>query len=171
MDRLLFFQDCLLSTVDKANSTMHFLPPFLNLMKTTLAKKENIQRKWYVVDATGQTLGRLSVKIANILRGRDKPTYTPHVDTGDFVIVTNAEKIAVTGKKEDQKTYMFYTGWVGNEHYKTLANFREKKPDFIIRHSVKGMMPKNNLGRQMFRKLKVYTGANHPHEAQEPIAL
>ena len=140
-------------------------------MKTTLAKKENVQRKWYVVDATGQTLGRLSVKIANILRGRDKPIYTPHVDTGDFVIVTNAEKIAVTGKKENQKTYMFYTGWVGNEHYKTLADFREKRPDFIIRHAIKGMLPRNNLGRQMLRKLKVYTGPNHPHEAQEPIAL
>lgn len=140
-------------------------------MKTTLAKKETVQRKWYVVDATGQTLGRLSVKIANILRGRDKPTYTPHVDTGDFVIITNAEKIAVTGKKEQNKTYMFYTGWVGNEYYRTLGDFREKRPDFILRHAIKGMMPRNNLGRQMFRKLKVYAGPNHPHEAQEPIAL
>ena len=98
-------------------------------MKTTLAKKENVQRKWYVVDAAGQNLGRLSVKIANILRGRDKPTYTPHVDTGDFVIIINAEKIAVTGKKEEQKNYMFYTGWVGNEYYRTLADFREKRPE------------------------------------------
>ena len=140
-------------------------------MKTTLAKKENVQRKWYVVDATGQTLGRLSVKIANILRGRDKPIYTPHVDTGDFVIVINTEKVAVSGKKESQKKYMFYTGWVGNEYHRTLADFREKRPDFIIRHSVKGMLTRNNLGRQMLRKLKVYTGPNHPHEAQEPIAL
>ena len=140
-------------------------------MKTTLAKKENVQRKWYVVDAAGQTLGRLSVKIANILRGKDKPIYTPHVDTGDFVIVINTEKIAVSGKKEEQKTYMFYSGWVGNEKYRTLGDFREKRPDFIIRHAVKGMLPRNNLGRQMLRKLKVYVGPNHPHEAQEPIAL
>lgn len=140
-------------------------------MKTTLAKKETVQRKWYVVDATGQTLGRLSVKIANILRGRDKPIYTPHVDTGDFVIVTNVEKIAVTGKKENQKTYMFYTGWVGNEYHRTLADFREKRPDFIMRHAIKGMLPRTNLGRQMLRKLKLYEGPNHPHEAQEPIAL
>ncbi|MCB1120083.1 MAG: 50S ribosomal protein L13 [Verrucomicrobiae bacterium] len=140
-------------------------------MKSTLAKKEEVQRKWYVVDATGQTLGRLSVKIANILRGRDKPTYTPHVDTGDFVIVINAEKIAVTGKKEEQKKYMFYTGWVGNEYYRNLADFRDRKPEFIIQHAVKGMMPRNNLGRQMLRKLKIYSGSSHPHEAQEPIAL
>jgi len=140
-------------------------------MKTTLAKKEDVQRNWYVVDAAGQNLGRLSVEIANILRGRNKPTYTPHVDTGDFVIVINAEKVAVTGKKEEQKKYMFYTGWVGNEYHKTLGEFREKRPDFIIRHSVKGMMPRNNLGRQMLRKLKVYVGPTHPHEAQEPVAL
>ncbi len=140
-------------------------------MKTTLAKKEAVQRKWYVVDATGQNLGRLSVKIANILRGRNKPTYTPHVDTGDFVIVTNIEKIAVTGKKEEQKTYMFYSGWMGNEKYRTLADFREKRPEFILKHSIKGMMPRNNLGRQMLRKLKLHVGPEHPHTAQEPIAL
>ncbi len=140
-------------------------------MKTTLAKKETVQRKWYIVDASGQTLGRMSVKIADTLRGRGKPIYTPHVDTGDFVIVTNAEKVAVTGKKEEQKQYMFYTGWVGNEKYRNLADFRARRPDFIIRHAVKGMLPKNNLGRQMLRKLKVYKGPQHPHEAQEPTPL
>lgn len=140
-------------------------------MKTTLARKETVQRKWYVVDASGQTLGRLAVRIADTLRGRGKPIYTPHVDTGDFVIVTNAEKVVVTGRKEDQKLYMFYTGWVGNEKYRSLADFRARRPNFIIHHAVKGMLPKNNLGRLMLRKLKIYSGPEHPHKAQEPIPL
>lgn len=140
-------------------------------MKTTLVRKETVQRKWYVVDATGQTLGRLAVRIADTLRGRGKPIYTPHVDTGDFVIVTNADKVVVTGRKEDQKQYMFYTGWVGNEKYRNLADFRARRPNFIIHHAVKGMLPKNNLGRLMLRKLKIYSGPEHPHKAQEPIPL
>ena len=140
-------------------------------MKTTLARKETVQRKWYIVDASGQTLGRLAVRIADTLRGRGKPIYTPHVDTGDFVIVTNAEKVVVTGRKEDQKLYMFYSGWVGNEKYRSLADFRARRPNFIIHHAVKGMLPKNNLGRLMLRKLKIYSGPEHPHKAQEPIPL
>ncbi|MCC5789269.1 MAG: 50S ribosomal protein L13 [Opitutales bacterium] len=140
-------------------------------MKSTLAKKETTQPKWYIVDATDQVLGRLSVKIANILRGRHRPIYTPHVDTGDFVIVINAEKIRLTGKKDSQKEYMFFSGYVGGESYRSVAEYREKNPAFIIEHAVKGMLPKNRLARQMLKKLKVYGGSEHPHEAQEPEAL
>lgn len=140
-------------------------------MKTYLAKKETVEPKWYVIDATGEVLGRLSVKIANILRGRNKPTYTPHVDTGDFVVVINADKIALTGKKEDQKRYMFYSGYVGGESYRSVPHMRENKPAFIIEHAVKGMLPKNRLARQMLKKLKVYGGSEHPHEAQNPTAI
>lgn len=140
-------------------------------MKTFLAKKETVEPKWYVVDASGQVLGRLSVKIANILRGRHKPTYTPHVDTGDFVVVINADKIQLTGKKEEQKQYMFYSGYVGGESYRSVAQMREKKPEFLIEHAVKGMLPKNRLARQMLKKLKVYGGSEHPHEAQEPTPI
>jgi len=137
-------------------------------MKTTLAKKEEVTRKWFVVDATDLVLGRMSVRIANILRGRNKATFTPHVDTGDFVIVINANKIRVTGKKEDQKEYMFYSGYMGNEKYIKLSEFRERKPEFIIHHSVKGMLPKNKLAAGMLKRLKVYGGSEHPHAAQEP---
>lgn len=140
-------------------------------MTTTLAKKETVQPKWYVVDATDQILGRLSVKIANILRGRHRPTYTPHVDTGDFVIVINADKIRLTGKKDEQKTYMFYSGYVGGESYRKVSDFRANRPAFIIEHSVKGMLPKNRLARQMLSKLKVYGGSEHPHDAQNPEVL
>lgn len=140
-------------------------------MKTFLAKKETVEPKWYIVDASDQVLGRLSVKIANILRGRNKPTYTPHVDTGDFVVVINADKVALTGKKEEQNSYMFYSGYVGGESYRSLAQMREKKPAFIIEHAVKGMLPKNRLARQMFKKLKVYGGSKHPHEAQNPTPI
>ena len=140
-------------------------------MKTTLPKKEELERKWFVVDASDKVLGRMSVKIADILRGRHKPIYTPHMDTGDFVVVVNAEKVAVTGNKEEQKLYMFYSGYVGNEKYRSLADFREKRPDFIIEHAVKGMLPKNRLARQMLKKLKIYAGPDHPHEAQNPETL
>src|SRR5690606_28777889 len=140
-------------------------------MKTFLAKKETVQRNWYVVDASDQVLGRLAVKIANILRGRNKPTYTPHVDTGDFVVVINANKVALTGKKEEQKKYMFYSGYVGGESYRSIPEMRERRPDFIIQHAVKGMLPKNRLARQMLKKLKVYGGPDHPHESQQPISL
>lgn len=140
-------------------------------MKTFLARKETVEPKWFVVDASGLVLGRLSVKIANILRGRHKPTYTPHVDTGDFVVVINADKIALTGKKEDQKQYMFYSGYVGGESYRSVPHMRENKPAFIIEHAVKGMLPKNRLARQMIKKLKVYGGATHPHSSQEPTTI
>lgn len=137
-------------------------------MKTTLAKKETVTRNWYVVDATDQVLGRLSVRIANVLRGKHRATFTPHVDTGDFVIVVNADKIRVTGKKEQDKEYMFYSGWMGGVKHRSLGDFRKNKPEFIIQHSVKGMLPKNRLAAGMLKRLKVYAGSEHPHEAQEP---
>ena len=137
-------------------------------MKTYLAKKEEVTPKWFVVDAKDQTLGRLSVKIANVLRGRHRPTYTPHTDTGDFVVVINADKVAVSGKKEDQKKYMFYSGYFGNEKYINVADMRVRKPEFIIWNAVKGMLPKNRLGRAQLKKLRIYAGENHPHEAQTP---
>ena len=140
-------------------------------MKTTLAKAETTTHDWKIVDATDQILGRLAVSIANALRGRNKPTYTPHVDTGDYVIVTNADKIKLTGKKEEQKKYMFYSGYMGNEKYRSGADFREKRPEFIIANAVKGMLPKNKLSSAMLKKLKVYRGEEHPHEAQKPTPL
>tara|TARA_A100001015_G_C15042944_1_gene741119 strand:+ start:2009 stop:2437 length:429 start_codon:yes stop_codon:yes gene_type:complete len=140
-------------------------------MKTTLAKPETTTHDWKIVDATDQILGRLAVQIANALRGRNKPTYTPHVDTGDYVIVTNAEKVKLTGSKEEQKKYMFYSGYMGNEKYRSVADFREKRPEFIITNAVKGMLPKNKLASQMLTKLKVYRGSEHPHEAQKPSPL
>ncbi len=140
-------------------------------MKSYLAKPADVQRKWYLIDASNEVLGRLAVKIANILRGRNKPTYTPHVDTGDFVIVINADKIQLTGKKEKQKKYMFYSGWMGNERYRTVEQMRESKPTFILEHAVKGMLPKNRLARQMIKKLKIHAGTDHPHAAQKPEPL
>jgi large subunit ribosomal protein L13 len=137
-------------------------------MKTFLAKKEDVQPTWFVVDASGQPLGRLAVRVANVLRGRHKPTYTPHVDTGDFVVVLNAEKVVLTGKKEEQNEYMFFNGYVGGERHRSLAEMRARHPEFIIEHAVKGMLPKNRLARRMFTKLKVYAGTEHPHAAQNP---
>ena len=139
-------------------------------MKTTLAKKD-APKTWYIVDATDQVLGRLAVKIANVLRGRDKPTYTPSLDTGDYVIVVNAEKVRVTGKKETNKEYMSYSGWMGGEKYRTVAQYRVRKPEFLITHAVKGMLPKNRLANEMLTKLRVFRGAEHPHAAQNPIPL
>ena len=136
-------------------------------MKTTIAKKDE-QKQWYVVDATDQVLGRLAVKIANVLRGRHKPIYTPNIDCGDHVVVINADKIRVTGKKEDKKEYMFYSGYVGGEKYEKLSEFRARRPEYIIEAAVKGMLPKNKLARDMFLKLHVYAGAEHPHAAQQP---
>lgn len=124
-----------------------------------------------MVDAAGETLGRVAVKIANVLRGRHKATYTPHADTGDFVVVINAEKVKVSGKKNSDKRYMFYSGWMGGEKYITMSDMREKKPEFIIEHAVKGMLPRNILGRQMIKKLKVVAGPEHPYEAQQPKPL
>lgn len=140
-------------------------------MKTYLAKKETVQPKWYLIDAEGQVLGRLAVKVANIIRGRNKATYTPHVDTGDFVIVINASKIALTGKKEEVTEYMTFSGYVGGEKYRKLTDVRAKKPDFIIMQAVKGMLPKNRLAAKMLTKLRVFPGAEHPHAAQNPIKL
>ncbi len=140
-------------------------------MKTYLAKKETVQPKWYLIDAEGQVLGRLAVKVANIIRGRTKASYTPHVDTGDFVIVINASKIALTGKKEETTEYMSFSGYVGGEKYRKLADVRVKKPDFIIMQAVKGMLPKNRLAAKMLTKLRVFPGTEHPHAAQNPIKL
>lgn len=140
-------------------------------MKTTVAKKENVTPGWKIVDAKDQILGRLAVKIANTLRGRDKAIYTPHVDTGDFVIVVNADKVKLTGSKEEDKKYMFYSGYMGNEKYRSVADFREKRPEFIITNAVKGMLPKNKLASQMLKKLRVYNGEEHPHSAQQPSPL
>ena len=140
-------------------------------MKTTLAKAETTTHGWKIVDAKDQILGRLAVSIANSLRGRDKPTYTPHVDTGDFVVVINASKVKLSGAKEEQKKYMFYSGYMGGEKYRNVADFRENRPEFIIMNAVKGMLPKNKLASRMLTKLKVYPGEEHPHSAQQPTPL
>ena len=141
-------------------------------MKTFLAKKETLpQPKWYLIDADGAVLGRLAVKAANIIRGRNKPSYTPHVDTGDFVIIINADKVAVTGRKEEANEYMSFSGFVGGEKYRSLKLMRERHPEFIVEHAVKGMLPKNRLARQMLTKLRVFKGTGHPHEAQNPIKI
>ena len=137
-------------------------------MKSYIAKPAEIEHKWYVIDAENRTLGKLAAEIAMILRGKKKPIYTPHVDCGDYVIVINAEKVAVTGKKEAQKIYKSHSGYPGGLNETTLAELRAKRPEEIIRHAVKGMMPKGKLGRQMFKKLKVYAGPEHPHTAQNP---
>jgi large subunit ribosomal protein L13 len=135
---------------------------------TTLMKPGTFTQQWHVVDADGQILGRLAARIAHVLRGRHKTIYTPNVDTGDFVIVLNAAKVRVTGKKETEKKYMFFSGWVGGESRRTVAHFREHRPEFLIKHAVKGMLPKNRIASLMLTKLKVYPGAKHPHEAQQP---
>jgi len=140
-------------------------------MKTTLAKKETVTHDWKIVDASGLILGRLAVQIANALRGRNKPTYTPHVDTGDYVVVINAEKVKLSGSKEDQKQYMFYSGYMGNEKYRTVADFRENRPEFIISNAVKGMLPRNKLSSGMLTRLRVFRGPEHEHEAQQPTPL
>jgi large subunit ribosomal protein L13 len=140
-------------------------------MKTYLAKKETVQPKWYLIDAEKKVLGRLAVKAANIIRGRHKATYTPHVDTGDFVIVINASKVVLTGKKEEANSYMSFSGYVGGERHRKLAEVREKKPEFIVMQAVKGMLPKNRLANQMLTKLRVFPGATHDHTAQNPVVL
>ena len=139
--------------------------------KTCMTKKEDVEREWYVVDATGQTLGRLATQIAHRLRGKHKPIYSPSVDTGDYVIVVNAEKIHVTGRKLDQKIYYRHSGYPGGLKQITLRDLLQKHPTRVIEHAVRGMLPKNRLGRRMFKKLKVYAGPNHPHAAQQPEPL
>jgi large subunit ribosomal protein L13 len=140
-------------------------------MKTILAKKETVQPKWYLIDAEGQVLGRLAVKLANIIRGRNKPTYTAHVDTGDYVVVINAEKVVLTGRKDEKNEYMAFSGFVGGERYRSLRLMREKRPEFIIMHAVKGMLPKNRLAAKMLTKLRVFAGPKHPHEANNPVKI
>ncbi|MBI5460893.1 MAG: 50S ribosomal protein L13 [Gammaproteobacteria bacterium] len=140
-------------------------------MKTYSAKPETVKRDWYVIDATGKTLGRLATELASRLRGKHKPEYTPHVDTGDYLVVVNAEKVAVTGRKEQNKLYHHHTGYIGSLKTTNLAKLRARAPERIIEIAVKGMLPKNPLGRAMFRKLKVYAGAEHQHAAQQPQPL
>lgn len=140
-------------------------------MKTYWTKEEDVERQWYVVDAEGQTLGRLASQIAAVLRGKHKPTYNPSVDTGDFVIVVNAQKIHTTGRRLDQKKYYSYSGYMGGLSEVTLREQLEKHPERVIISAVKGMLPKNVLGRKMLHKLKVYAGPEHPHHAQQPEAL
>lgn len=140
-------------------------------MKTYTAKPETVKRDWYVVDAAGKTLGRLATEVARRLRGKHKPEYTPHVDTGDYIIVVNADKVAVTGNKETDKMYYHHTGYIGHMKSISLDKLRAKAPQEIIETAVKGMLPKNPLGRSMYRKLKVYAGPEHNHAAQQPKAL
>ncbi|GAA4820108.1 50S ribosomal protein L13 [Marinicella pacifica] len=140
-------------------------------MKTYSAKADEINREWFLVDAEGKTLGRMATEIATRLRGKHKPEYTPHVDTGDYIVVINAEKVAVTGNKMNAKVYQHHTGYVGNLKTIGLKEMLDKHPERVIEKAVKGMLPKNSLGRQMYRKLKVYAGNEHPHAAQEPKAL
>ena len=139
--------------------------------KTYVTKIEDVQRNWYVVDAAGQTLGRLATRVARVLRGKHKPIYSSSVDTGDYVIVVNAEKIHVTGRKLDQKIYYRHTGYPGGLKEITLRDLLQKHPTRVIEHAVRGMLPKNRLGRRMYGKLKVYAGPEHPHAAQQPKAL
>ncbi len=140
-------------------------------MKTLSAKPESVKRDWYVVDAAGKTLGRLSSEIASRLRGKHKPEYTPHVDTGDYIVVVNAEKIAVTGKKTTDKFYHKHTGYIGGLKSISFEKLIVKAPEQVLEIAVKGMLPKGPLGREMFKKLKVYAGDTHPHTAQQPQAL
>jgi large subunit ribosomal protein L13 len=140
-------------------------------MKTYVATPETRQRDWYVVDASGQTLGRMATRIADALRGKRKPEYTPHIDTGDFVVVVNAEKIEVTGSKRDSKRYFRHSGYPGGLRSRTLAEMLERQPEEVIRSAVKGMLPRNRLGRAQLGKLKVYAGPDHPHAAQQPQPL
>ena len=140
-------------------------------MKTHLPKVNLDQRKWHVIDANGAILDRLAVQVADVLRGKNKPVYTPHLDAGDFVVVINAEKVRVTGKKETDKEFMTYSGWKGGEKFTSVAKVRAKQPERLIMHAVRGMIPKNRLGRVLLTKLKVYKGSQHPHSAQQPATL
>jgi large subunit ribosomal protein L13 len=141
------------------------------VMKTYVATPENRQRDWYVVDADGRTLGRLATQIANVLRGKRKPEYTPHCDTGDFVVVVNAEKVAVTGNKREDKLYWRHSGYPGGIRSRSLGEMLERRPEEVLRRAVKGMLPRNRLARQQLRKLKIYAGPEHPHRAQQPKPL
>jgi large subunit ribosomal protein L13 len=146
-------------------------PPLFCVMKTYSAKPKEIEQIWYLVDAEGQNLGRLATRIADTLRGKRKPQYTPHIDTGDFVVVVNAEKIAVTGNKLAQKRYYRHSGYPGGLRFRTLAEQLERRPTEVLRKAVKGMLPRNRLARRQITKLKIYAGPKHPHEAQNPKPL
>jgi large subunit ribosomal protein L13 len=137
-------------------------------MKTYMAKPGEVEQRWWVVDASGHRVGRLASELATVLMGKHRPTYTPHVDTGDYVIVINADKVRLTGSKEEDKTYMFYTGWVGTAYRRTAAAMRERRPEFIVTHAVKGMLPKNRLANAMLLKLRVYAGDKHDQAANNP---
>ena len=140
-------------------------------MKTFSAKTNEVDRKWWIIDAKDQVLGRVAVKAAVLLRGKEKAIFTPHVDTGDFVIVINADKVRVTGKKEEAKTFMTFSGFVGGHHTENFKQRRAHHPELLIEHAVRGMLPHNRLGRSVFTKLKVYAGAEHPHVSQQPIPV
>ncbi len=140
-------------------------------MKTFSAKKEDVEPKWYIVDANGEVLGRLASKVATILRGKHKPTFTPHVDTGDFVVIINAEKVRLTGNKMKDKTYYHHTGFPGGIRSITAEKLLKKNPTEVLKKAIKGMLPKNSLGRQIFKKAKIYVSTDHPHAAQQPEAL
>ena len=140
-------------------------------MKTFMAKKEEADRKWYVIDAENKILGKVAVKAANILRGKSKPEFTPHMDNGDFVVVLNASKVRLSGKKEEEKKYQSYSGYPGGQKEKDFKMVQERKPELIILNAVAGMIPKNRLGRQIIKKLKVYQGPEHPHKAQSPKVI
>ena len=140
-------------------------------MKTYVAKPDTRERNWVVVDASGKTLGRMATQIADVLRGKRKPDYTPHIDVGDFVIVVNAEKVSVSGRKREQKRYYRHSGYPGGLRSRTLAEMLERRPEEVIRLAVRGMLPRTRLGRAQLRKLKIYAGPDHPHEAQKPQPL
>ncbi len=140
-------------------------------MKTFSAKASEVDRKWWVIDAKDQVLGRVAAKAANLIRGKGKAMFTPHVDTGDFVIVINAEKVRLTGKKETDKIYTSYSGYVGGHHSESVRQRRGRKPELLVERAVRGMLPHNRLGRAQFTKLKVYRGGEHPHVAQQPVAV
>ena len=140
-------------------------------MKTFMANAQTVERKWYVVDADGMTLGRLASQVAAILRGKNKPVYTPHVDTGDYVIILNADKVVLTGKKLDQKVYYHHSGYTGGLKETSYRHLMEEKPEFAVKRAIIGMLPKGPLGRKMAKKLKVYTGTEHEHAAQQPETL
>jgi large subunit ribosomal protein L13 len=140
-------------------------------MKSYIAKPHEVERKWYVVDAEGKTLGRMASEVASVLRGKHKPTYTPHVDTGDFVIIINADKVKLTGKKLDQKMFRWHTGYIGHMRERTYRQMMDTKPEKVVFEAVKGMLPHNSLGSQMVKKLRVYRGTEHNHAAQKPEVL
>jgi large subunit ribosomal protein L13 len=140
-------------------------------MKTYTPKATEIERKWWLVDADGKVLGRLATEVARVLRGKHKPMYTPHLDTGDYVVVINADKVRLTGRKEETKTYFRHSGYMGGEKHIPFKTMRERHPERVIELAVKGMLPKNNLGRMMRKKLRIYAGTEHPHEAQQPEPL